>query len=130
MKEVGLAMRSWVARVVVGLYTTFVLQSLWNWFVTKALNVPEISYWPMYGILMVIAICLERNTLHEAYRWECMTTMVYDSIPDEKRAKTDETLKQHYEALPSKVRWYVFEQVIGNSITLGIGWVIHRLLTS
>jgi len=32
---------------VVGLYRTFVLLNLWNWFAAEALHLPVISFWVM-----------------------------------------------------------------------------------
>ena len=49
----------WLVGMVVGLYTTFVLQSLWNWFATEAFHVSQISFWVMYGVVLVVGLLTE-----------------------------------------------------------------------
>jgi hypothetical protein len=55
MKQLLKIAGGWVASFVVGFYITFVLQTLWNWFVTTALRVDSISYWNMYGLFLIAA---------------------------------------------------------------------------
>jgi len=43
------------------LFTTFVLQNLWNWFAIPALHASEISFWVMYGLRIGETKALFRN---------------------------------------------------------------------
>lgn len=57
--------------IIVGLYTTFVLQSLWNWFVVTAFNIPSVSYWQMYGLVLLVTLISERSPeIAEEQRWK------------------------------------------------------------
>lgn len=47
--------------LLVGLYTTFVLENLWNWFVTQAFQLPMISFWVMYGLVLIISMLKEKS---------------------------------------------------------------------
>jgi hypothetical protein len=52
---------TYAVALVVGLYTTLVVQSLWNWFAVKALNAPRVSYWEMYGLKTMLSLLLVSN---------------------------------------------------------------------
>jgi hypothetical protein len=53
MKKV---MLFWLIGSVVALYRTFVIENLWNWFAASALHIPEISFWGMYGLVLLIGV--------------------------------------------------------------------------
>ena len=46
----------WLFGRVAGLYCALVLQHLWNWFAVGPVGLQPISYWAMYGLLMLIAL--------------------------------------------------------------------------
>ena len=52
----------------VNLYTTFVLQSLWNWFAVEALNAPHVSYWVMYGLVMIANLMFYKPEFQDEQR--------------------------------------------------------------
>jgi cytochrome c biogenesis protein CcdA len=96
----------WIFVFAVGLYTTFVLQQLWNWFIVTALHASELSYWEMYGVTMLVFMLLEPNPLGNEERWEQTLTM----------------------GIWTKIGAYGFGKLVGNSAALGIGWVVHTFL--
>jgi hypothetical protein len=42
--------------LLMGLYMTIVLQTLWNWFAVNALHVPEIGFWAAYGLFLLVSV--------------------------------------------------------------------------
>jgi hypothetical protein len=41
---------------VIPFYRAFVIQNLWNWFVSDALHAAKISYWQSFGIVITVYI--------------------------------------------------------------------------
>jgi hypothetical protein len=42
--------------LIIHLYTTLVLTILWNWFVVPAFHVSDISFWLMYGLVLIVSM--------------------------------------------------------------------------
>src|SRR4030095_15716360 len=111
----------------VGFYTTFVLQSLWNWFAVPALNVPRLSYWGTYGLGMVI-YCFKASPgefVTNEHRWKIAMTMLQDCVrPDrEEHVKEELTIIDH--GLVGEV-WSINAAQFGaQTFTLSVGWLIH-----
>jgi len=129
MKNVLRGISLWLVFVVVGLYTAFVLQSLWNWFVVGSLNVSSISFWSMYGVVLIVGVFREKQELSGDVRWERTLKILDYCVPQEKRYQLDEWLKEQSEGVFGRAWTFVWEKVFGNTVTLGLGWVIHSFLT-
>jgi hypothetical protein len=81
--------------IVVGLYATFVLQMLWNWFATQAFHVESIGYWNMCGLLLIASLVKARNKDTGEILFEIkVTTMLEAYLPEEKRAETMRQLEE------------------------------------
>jgi hypothetical protein len=114
--------------MVVGLYTTFVLTVLWNWFAVPAFHVGEISFWMMYGLTMLISLLRPTgNDIEAEHRHKVVAVMLDACVPVDKREEVIEELKGFEEEIWWKAGWQVFGQVMTNSLTLGIGFVVHLL---
>jgi hypothetical protein len=115
----------------VGLYKTFVLQSLWNWFAVPAFNVPRVGYWTMYGVNLLVGMLLDRAYRDEEteQRWKVATMVLDACVPSENREKLNEQLK---EETGFGMLWTlgtsIFEKLVYNTITLGLGWIISTVL--
>lgn len=112
---------------VVGLYTTFVLMSLWDWFVSPTFHIGEISFWTMFGFNLLIGLFRAGDDSGEQIRFKVITTVLDACVPDEKK----EDVKSELDEMEKQVWWdmglKVFGQVFANSVTLGIGFVVHLL---
>ena len=128
MKNFWKGTRLWIFAMIVGFYTTFVLQNLWNWFVAPAFNIGMASYWLVYGINMLLQMLLERNTFTDDDRWKRTLTMQYASVPPEKKEEVDEVLNEENDNVWMKAGTDVFGKIVGNTATLGIGWAVHTFL--
>jgi hypothetical protein len=113
--------------IVTGFYATFVLQQLWNWFLTSALNVGEISFWGMYGIQMVFGLLMHHGQadFQDEVRWEGLATMVEACVPEERREKLTEEITLQSEGMWAKAGAKVRAKAVEYTVTLAIGWVVH-----
>ena len=120
----------WGIALAVGFYTTFVLQSLWNWFAVPVLHVASVGYWAMFGLNILFGVIFGGNKSREDhFRWEGVLKMLDACVPEEKRVDVQEALKQEAETgIWIDAGSMVFGQVVGNTLTLGIGWAIHSFL--
>jgi hypothetical protein len=112
--------------MVVGLYTTFVLTVLWDWFVVPAFHLSAISFWVMYGLTLLISLFRSAGSDIEAeHRHKIVAAMLDACVPDDKREQVMEQLQEFTEEIWYQAGWKVFGQIITNSIALGIGFVVH-----
>jgi hypothetical protein len=114
---------------VVGLYTTFVIQHLWNWFATSALHVPEISFWVMYGLVLLISLFTEGQNLADEPRWKAMGIALEACIPDAKKEEIEAQVKEQIEVrIWIDAGYHVFGKVVGTTFVLVLGFAVHMFL--
>jgi hypothetical protein len=130
--------------LVVNLYTTFVIQNLWNWFVVTAFDVPSISFWGLYGLVLVVSVIAdgaragEKGAEHFAneLRWKTLFQCLDRLLPDDRKSEIteeiDEAIKETIEE-QKRTMWIemvsaVIARLVGNTFALGIGWFIHLFL--
>jgi hypothetical protein len=118
----------WAVAMIVGLYTTFVLQNLWNWFAVGALHVSEVSFWMMYGLAMLIHAVFKRNEEKEEAGFKHLGILLNACVPEEKRSEVREEIESEEKSLPLKIGLMIAGQILDNSLTLGLGWAIHTFL--
>jgi hypothetical protein len=130
VKEIEKLVGSWCLLLAVNLYMTFVLQTMWNWFATPALHVESISYWNMYGLVLIVLMFSARNKdSADADHWHRTLTLLEACIPDDKRAQT---IRQLEEGTVSKLllSGVITEgsKALGATVSLVVGFGIHTLL--
>ena len=114
--------------IVVGLYTTFVLVVLWDWFVVPAFHLSPISFWVMYGLTLFISVFRSNGgDIEVEQRHKVVATLLDACVPDGKREQVKEQLEEFAEEIWYQAGSKVFIQIIANSLTLGVGFVIHVL---
>jgi hypothetical protein len=113
-----------------GLYATFVLQQLWNWFLIPALHFSEISFWTMYGLHMFVALLTRQGDggFQDEGRWERILAIVETCVPSERRHGLTELVKQQNEGVWTRAWSTVLGKAVEYTVTLGIGWAIHIFL--
>ena len=120
---------AWCVGVVVALYTTFVLQNLWNWFVVEAFHTSEVSFWVMYGIVLVVGLLTEKDSFTEDQQLKMLAAMVETCVPADKRDALDEQLKFQADfGVWLEAGFRSLAKVGGNTFVLGIGWLVHTFL--
>lgn len=116
------------ASMIVGLYTTYVLMVLWGWFVVPIFHLGAISFWAIYGLTLLIGLFRSGGSDIDAeHRDKIVAVMLDACVPDVKREQVKEQLQEFTEQIWHAAGWKVFGQIVGNSITLGIGFVVHVL---
>jgi hypothetical protein len=115
--------------MVVQLYTTFVLVSLWGWFVTTAFHVPTISFWVMYGLVLFVGLFSDptKTDFEVGLQLKALVLMVEACVPEEQRVD----IKEKLEDLGSDM-WYtagsaIFGRIVSNTVALGFGFLITVL---
>lgn len=119
----------WSVSVVVGLYTTFVMQMLWNWFAVGALHASEVSYWMMFGLVMLVRTVFWRDDSKDEASHTRLVTIMDACIPEEKRADVKAEIDAEDKSAPVTLGLKILGQVMDNSLTLGLGWAVHTFLT-
>jgi hypothetical protein len=113
-------------------YTTVVALNLWNWFAVDAFHAATISFWGMYGLLMLVDLLLERPQQSEREaEWQGLYSLIDLCIPQDKQQTADEAIKRVAEEAKAftwiQAGLQAFGKVIGNTITLAAGFFIHSI---
>jgi hypothetical protein len=124
----------WIIGVLLSLYTTFVVQSLWKWFAKSAFHVPEISFWSMYGLVLLVGLFTEKydKNFGEEQRWKRMLIALDACIPDDKKEGFKEQLNgllnEQKEFLWLEARRRVLGTLARNTLVLALGFAIHAFV--
>jgi len=118
--------------IVVSLYTTFIIQNLWNWFAVPALHVTEIPFWGIYGLVLLVGLLAEGQKNGDKFaneqRMEEYRPCFGCIIPEEKKEGVMQTIEKENEGMWLNMGLEVFGKIVGNTLTLLIGWGVHTFL--
>ena len=132
MTDTGISKKlpwAFLVGIIVALYSTFVIQNLWNWFAVPAFHVPNLSFWQMYGIVLLVKILWDQeNSKSDDPRWDIALDVLDACVPEEKRDWVQDRLKSHEQGIWVRVAINTFGKVFGYTATLGIGWGVHEFL--
>jgi hypothetical protein len=113
----------------ISLYTTFVLKNLWNWFATGALHLPEISFWVMYGLVLIIGMFTsDFGDLDHERRFKVLATALDACVPEDKREWVNEQLADLQSSIWTDIGFKIFGKILDTTWILVIGWVVHAFL--
>jgi hypothetical protein len=118
-------MRWWLIGTLVGLYTAFVGQNLWNWFGASALGLAKISFWQMFGLIMLVQLITEKDEFTNDQRWTLALNTLSSCVPEEKQEEVDEMLKKHVSQMWIQLGSQAGCKVVGNTVVLVVAWFIH-----
>jgi hypothetical protein len=113
---------------VVGLYTAFVVMCMWNWFAAPALNLSEITYLNMLGLIWLMSLLSGNNQKADDFKWKTLFTTIEFCIPDDKREEALETINGLQENVWIEVVGHISGQIVVNTITLVLGFILHSLV--
>jgi hypothetical protein len=120
---------------IVGLYTTFLIENLWNWFATSAFHVPEMSFWGMYGLVLLVGLFTTEvpRSVYDDPQWKGMLIILEACVPDDKREMVTDELKDQIEnTMWTDVVVQSFStsvgKLVGNTFVLVLGWAVHTFL--
>ena len=118
----------WGTSFLVGLYTTFVMQMLWNWFAVGAFHASEVSYWMMFGLVMLVRTVFWKNDSDDEARYKRLVTIMDACIPEDKRGDVRAEVEMEEKSAPVMLGLMILGQVMNNTLTLGLGWAVHVFL--
>jgi hypothetical protein len=109
-------------------YKPFVIQNMWNWFLTGAIHGEDISYFHVFGITILVGLLTNRGEKgEELKRWDLLQSYVAAMVPPESKITIDSERKTLEDSI-----WYSnadsFIDLGGSTIFLVIGWGIHSFL--
>jgi hypothetical protein len=117
-----------IVALIGNLYLTFVLQNLWNWFVSEAFHVSQISFWVLYGLVLMVRTFVTEERPEEQRKFRSLEIAIDACIPRDKREFVEKHLQEQKEAVWAEAGIAAFSDFIGNTISLGIGWGVHIFL--
>jgi hypothetical protein len=80
-----------VFSLVLPLFRSFVVQQLWNWYITGTLHALDISFLEALGITLVAYALTtrQRRSVEEQMRWDQLNEYVAASVPEGKKENID-----------------------------------------
>jgi hypothetical protein len=115
--------------LLIGLYTTFVLENLWNWFAAEALHLPAMSFWVMFALVLMIGMLRpDVGDPGQEYSLKALATAIEACVPEDKKEWVAEQFEDQQRALWVDIGWKVFSRILGATCTLLIGWAVHSFL--
>lgn len=124
---------AWLVGSILSLYTTFVIMNLWNWFASPALHVPEISFWGMFGLVLLVGLFVEGHAITAEGLLKNMIPVLIASVPDDRREEVVSTIEEYVTEKMKVEIWLeagskAFGRCVGNTLVLGLGFVVHVFL--
>lgn len=107
-----------------GLYTIFIAQTLWNWFVISVLPVSHISFLQTAGLFLIMSVFSKSEKTTESNYWEIAFKILEISLPELKKQDVQNFLKKKEEEMFSSFMLKVIEQFMINTLTLLVGFII------
>jgi hypothetical protein len=112
----------------VSFYTALVFETLWNWFAVQALHAPEIGYWTMYGLLILVRMVMGTDAAFQQLRFEKLTKLITACVPPEKSEEVQQDMKDEKKNLPWTWVGAIIGDALGITFAFGMGWVVHTFL--
>lgn len=129
MKELRKLPTMILVGLLVGLYTTFVLENLWNWFATQALHLPVISFWIMYGLVLIISMFKENfSDIDQEISFKGFGILLDACVPEHLKESVSAKLEDLQEGIWGEIVLKVFAKIFSATCTLVIGWAVHTFL--
>ena len=118
--------------LVIHLYTTLVLTILWNWFVVPVFRVSQVSFWLIYGLVLVVNMFQSPSdqTSDADRRTKSLMTAIEACIPEDRRESVREELESQSKEIWTDLGALMFGRVFGVTVTLGIAFIVHVLASA
>lgn len=113
---------------IVGAYTAFVAMCYWNWFVVTALNITQISYIEMLGIVWLIGLLNDRSNDPNEVKWKVLLTTLDHIVPEDKKEAVYQAVKDMEDNLWVDLSAKISGVFIGNTIALILGFILHLFI--
>lgn len=114
------------AVLILDFYSTFVLKNLWNWFAVPALGVPVISYWGMYGLVLLIrSISATGPNIEQDRRWKTIFAALDFCLPQDRIDEIKEMIKDQVGEIWTDIGIAMFARLGGTTFALAVGWGVH-----
>jgi hypothetical protein len=113
----------------ISLYTTFVLKNLWNWFATEALHLPEIPFWVMFGLVLMIGMFTAKpEDIEQKYTFKAFGAALDACVPSDQKDWVREQFEEQQQGIWVEIALMPIIRILGATFTLGVGWAVHTFL--
>ena len=118
--------------MIVHLYTTFVLTILWNWFVVPAFHLSDVSFWLMYGLVLIVNMFHNPavQTFDGDRRTKSLMTAIEACIPEDRKEFVREELESQRKEIWIDMGGMIIGVAVGNTVALGVGFIVHVLASA
>lgn len=130
MTNIKKFVRFWAIALVANLYITFVIENLWNWFAVPAFHTSDISFWGMYGLVLIVGLLADRQgeNFTESQMFKYLAAAIDACVPENKRQEVADQLKEQEQNMWHEIGMLIFGRFIGGSLALGLGFAVHAFL--
>jgi len=128
MKELIEPVRTFALAIAVMLYRTFVLQTLWNWFAVPALHLQPVSYWLMYGLILLVYIFTHRDEGSTDQKWGRLFRILGLCVPESQQGSAFAIVQEQEDNSWFQLGKVIAGQFFGDTQGLVFGWVVHTFL--
>ena len=113
--------------LLVGTFKAFVLMLMWNWFVSPLFHIDSISFWQVLGLVWIVQLFADSGSESptDTLRWESLFLLLEACVPEHKTEELRDEVKQTTDRIWEKLGIHIFAQLVGYTVTLGLGWVVH-----
>jgi hypothetical protein len=114
--------------LIVGIYTAFVSMCLWNWFATRALHVPELSFFEMLGLLWLLQVLFRSIGQDSEPHWRMLWTLLDKLVPDNRRDAYAAAMNEMEQDVWTHATVGAIDHVVDNTLMLGLGFSLHLMI--
>ncbi len=82
----------------------------------------------MFGINIFLGLLKNPSDIEEAQRFKILTTALDACVRDDRRDELKEQLDDLNKQIWWDAGWKVFGQLVGNTLTLGLGFLVHTFV--
>jgi hypothetical protein len=106
----------------------FCVWKLCGWFLPQIL--PGVSYWQAYGIILLVGLLRDDSgTQHdERNRWAIAFEVLDACVPENRIAEVRAKIADQVDEFWASAGIAAFTRILGNTITLGFGWIVASLI--
>jgi hypothetical protein len=110
------------------LYTNAVVLALWNWFVVPGLHAPEVGYWQIYGLTLLLSLLLPIGVAGGAHELTMVSMLLEALLPEEKRPLIEKAMQEQEKQSSYAAVYALVTKFGGNTVALFVGWAVHTFL--
>jgi hypothetical protein len=128
MKEFSKWAMLFIISVVMGLYTAFVIKCYWSWFAVPALNLPEVSFFQILGLIWLLQLVMGNESEEaEDTKFKMLANAIELCVPAEKQSQLTAMLEEEQVMIRWKALGMISRRFGSNTFMLILGFALSWL---